>query len=67
MKRQQRIDKALDIAFRHGEVSTYHQNRWVIDQMVRALAGDGYQAWVVEYETDDGTGDKYKWQAGVKP
>ena len=37
-----KIDKAIAIAIRYGSIDGDHHRAWVIDQMVRALAGDNY-------------------------
>lgn len=37
MDEQERIEKALEIARRHGQVDGAHHKMWAIDQMVRAL------------------------------
>jgi hypothetical protein len=39
-----KIAAALDIANRYGGIDGDHHRAWVIDQMVRALTGDGYAA-----------------------
>ena len=36
------IQAALETAARYGGRETAHHKAWVIDQMCRALAGDGY-------------------------
>lgn len=38
----ERIQKALDVAVEYGCVDGAHHKAWVIDQMVRALAGCRY-------------------------
>lgn len=44
----ERIQDALEVARRHGGHDGAHHKDWVIDQMVRALTGDQYEAWVAE-------------------
>ena len=40
---------------------------WVIDQMVRALTGDGYEAWVkLQKDGEDGP-NTYDWDEGIAP
>ena len=62
---EERIEKALDIAFRYSQIGGEHHKEWAIDQMVRALVGDerAYDKWVRDYE-DDGT---WKWHTGIAP
>lgn len=60
-----RIDKALRLAYRYSQIDGGHHKAWVIDQIVRALLGNGYATWVSEYR---GTGrDTYTWDEGIAP
>ena len=61
------ITKALDIAFRYSQIDGAHHKAWCIDQMVRALTGDGYDAWIKKYKYDEETGDEYDWDVGIAP
>lgn len=63
MNHARNIDAACEIAYRHGGSDGAHHKAWVIDQMVRALLGAGYDAWVTA-ATNDGTED---WDVGVAP
>ena len=63
----ERISKALEIAFQYSQIDGEHHKAWAIDQMVRALLGDGYEAWVKNYKHDDETGDEYDWDVGIAP
>jgi hypothetical protein len=62
-----RIVKALGVAFRYGGTDGAHHKAWVIDQMVRALTGDGYQDWVRERKDGDDGPESYGWDEGVPP
>lgn len=67
---EERIKKALDVAFRYSQIDGAHHKAWAIDQMVRALTGDDYEAWVKKYEHDDENddpGDYYEWDVGIAP
>lgn len=57
------IDKALNIAFRYAMIDGAHHKTWAIDQMVRALMGDGYDQWVKDYEQYG----MYHWDTGIAP
>lgn len=63
-----RIEKALKIAWRFGQIDGAHHKAWVIDQMVRALCDDKekYEKWVEAYQTPDGE-DYYEWDTGIAP
>lgn len=63
----ERIEKALEVALRYGGIDGDHHKAWVIDQMVRALAGPRYEAWVKSAcEGEDGP-DTYGWDEGIPP
>jgi hypothetical protein len=64
-----RIEKALEVAFRCGQIDGDHHKLWVIDQMVRALTGNGYDAWVKEYQGELTEDDEYGyvWETGIAP
>ena len=66
---EEKIQKALDIAFQYGQIDGDHHKAWVIDQMVRVLLGDigSYAKWIKDYEYDEETGDEYEWEAGIAP
>ena len=60
---KQRNAKALMIAYEDAGHDGAHHKDWVIDQMVRALTGDDYEAWIEEYEQ----GGEYRWDEGCPP
>jgi hypothetical protein len=55
--------KALRIALDYGQIDGAHHKQWVIDQMVRELCGDHYQATIAAYENDG----EYWWDTGTPP
>jgi hypothetical protein len=61
------VEKALEIAFRFGSIDGSHHKAWAIDQMVRALTGDRYEAWVKEYKAGEDGPDTYEWDEGISP
>lgn len=62
-----RIAAALDLAIRYGGIDGDHHKAWVIDQMVRQLAGDDYDKLVAEAcSGEDGPGS-YEWDCGIAP
>lgn len=56
------VEAAINFAVRFGGIEGDHHKAWVIDQMVRALAGDGYEKLV-----KDACGDDYRWEVGIAP
>lgn len=61
------VGKAIEIAVRWGGVDGGHHKAWVIDQMVRALAGDGYAALVAEACDGEDGPETYEWNEGIAP
>jgi hypothetical protein len=54
--------QALIIAQQWAYIDGAHHKQWVIDQMVRAITGAGYDKWVWQYEAQYGD-----WDEGVAP
>lgn len=69
-----RIQIALDIAWRYAQNDGAWHKTWTIDQMVRVLCGseEEYDAWVAEYEKpflnkELNCMDHYDWDTGIAP
>lgn len=59
--------QATDLAVKYGGIDGAHHKTWVIDQMVRALAGDGYDALVAAACDGEDGSDTYEWDTGIAP
>lgn len=67
MKNKDVMDLAIEMAVRYGGIDGAHHKAWVIDQMVRILAGSDY-AQVVKDACDGEDGpDTYEWNVGIAP
>jgi hypothetical protein len=64
---EKRINEALAIAHGFGSIEGSHHKAWVIDQMVRALTGSGYEEWVKSSKNGDEGPDTYDWETGIAP
>ena len=64
---EKRINRALNVVFLYGTIDGDHHKTWVIDQMVRALTGDDYAAWVVQREAGEDGPQSYEWETGIAP
>ena len=66
---EEKIEKALRIAWSYGQIDGSHHKAWVIDQMVRELCGtnEEYEKWIDAYEAPVGYEDYYKWDIGIAP
>lgn len=63
----QRRDAALNLAHRFGGFEKAHNKAWLIDQMVRVLSGDEYEAWVTVQKAGEDGPDTYHWEKGIRP
>lgn len=61
------IIAALEIAHDYGQTDGAHHKTWVIDQMVRALMGDDYEAWAAAYMDGEDGPETYFWDEGIAP
>jgi hypothetical protein len=64
---EDRIRHALDLAHQWGGIDGGHHKQWIIDQMVRALAGPDYEQWVARRKPGDDGPDTYDWDEGIAP
>lgn len=62
-----RVGRALGIAARYGQIDGDHHKAWVIDQMVRILAGGHYEALVRAAKAGEDGPDTYGWDEGIAP
>ena len=64
---QQRIERAIELACRYGGTDEMHHLQWVLDQMVRELAGERYGQIVVDATAGENGPNTYKWEVGIAP
>ena len=64
-KCQDRINAACKLAWGCGQIDGGHHKMWVIDQMLRALLADKYDAWIADFCDDED--DEYEWDTGIAP
>lgn len=67
VERLERADAALEVALRFGGIDGEHHKTWVIDQMCRALLGDGYEDFVVAAKAGEDGPESYAWDVGIAP
>lgn len=61
------IIEALTIAGNFASTDGAHHKDWVIDQMVRALTGKGYEKFVADTKSGEDGPETYSWNEGVAP
>lgn len=59
--------KAIELAVQYGGIDGAHHKAWVIDQMVRVLAGDEYEQIVTDAKAGEDGPDTYEWDEGIAP
>lgn len=67
MTDREKIEAAIELAARHGGHDGAHHKTWVIDQMVRILAGDLYGAIVAAAKSGEDGPETYEWDVGIAP
>jgi hypothetical protein len=63
----ERVQLALELLAADGQVDGDHHKAWTIDQTVRILTGDGYDAWIAEYRDGEDGPETYYWDEGIAP
>ncbi len=58
---------ALNLALSYGQIDGSHHKNWVIDQMVRILAGDQYESVIADRRFGADGPDTYSWDEGIAP
>ena len=67
METKQRILEALEVAMKYGSVDGAHHKMWVIDQIVRILAGENYNIWIEDFCRGEDGENTYEWDCGIAP
>lgn len=67
MTEHERIEEAMSLIEQYAGIDGAHHKQWVIDQVARALKGEGYEKWVREYCDGDDGPETYEWDEGIAP
>lgn len=62
-----KIQKAISLGIGYGSTDGDHHKMWVIDQMIRILAGDNYDAVITESRNGEDGPETYEWDCGIAP
>lgn len=62
-----KIDEAIGLVISYGGIDGDHHKLWVLDQMVRALAGGKYDLIVAEAKAGEDGPETYEWDCGIAP
>lgn len=61
-----KIAIALHFINEYGGIDGAHHKQWVLDQVVRVLAGN-YDEWVIKHNAGVNGPDTYDWDEGIAP
>lgn len=64
---RQRIMKAIEVCFAYSQVDGDHHKAWVLDEIMRALAGEHYGRVVELHNVGEDGPDSYTWNCGFPP
>lgn len=67
MTDEERIEKAIKLAVRYGGIDGSHHKAWVIDQIVRILAGNRYGQIIADAKAGEDGPETYFWEEGIAP
>jgi hypothetical protein len=62
-----RIEEAINLAVMYGGIDGAHHKDWLIDQMVRKLAGERYDQIVADACAGEDGPDTFSWDCGIAP
>ena len=69
-EQQQKINKAITLIIGHSQVEGGHHKLWVIDQVLRVLAGDEYEKVIFIHNMGRVCSDEEEvnmWNCGIAP
>lgn len=61
-----KLSKILELAEEYGGQDGSHHKQYALDQIIRIVTGNGYDAWRKDYEGDpDDEENHYFWDEGI--
>jgi hypothetical protein len=64
---EDRVQLAVDLIARYGQIDGAHHKTWVLDQVVRVLTGDRYEQVIADYCAGEYGPETYGWDEGIAP
>lgn len=64
---ENKIEKALTLAYNFAQIDGDHHKAWTLDQIVRALTGADYNQWINDYQQVTNGEPMYSWDEGIAP
>lgn len=57
----------LELIHEYGGIDGEHHKKWVLDQILRNVAGIEYVKWVADYKAGEDGPETYEWDEGIAP
>ena len=67
MNNDDKIKAAIDLIVQYSGIDGAHHKDWVMDQVVRVLAGDQYEQIVKDACDGEDGPNTYSWEIGIAP
>lgn len=64
---EERVFETIALAVQYGGIDGDHHKAWVIDQMVRKLAGEYYDKVITDAKSGEDGPETYSWDVGIAP
>lgn len=64
---EDRVELAIEVLLEIGQEDGEHHKMWTIDQALRILAGDDYEATIAGYCDGEDGPETYGWDTGIAP
>jgi hypothetical protein len=64
---EDKIERAINLIVQYGGIDGGHHKNWVLDQVMRTLAGDKYNEIVKEACDGEDGPNTYEWDCGIAP
>jgi hypothetical protein len=63
----EKVQKAIELATQYGGIDGDDHKDWVIDQIVRVLAGERYDEVIRKAKAGEDGPETYNWNEGIAP
>jgi hypothetical protein len=63
METKQKVDEAIEMILNNGSIDGGHHKMWLLDQILRMLLEDEYDAVIKRFENDG----EFYWDTGIAP
>lgn len=61
------IGGVQELVYKWGGIDGSHHKQWLIDEIIKLIAGDNYESWVKAYNNGECGDSTYEWDEGIAP